>query len=568
MINHQKIKTNSKIENMKNLKLVFLSILFVVCCFTSCTNDEPVIEEQNIEESASITTSLSQLRTQFDNQGDVIPTENPTGNIVFDFCFDFVYPLNLSYNNGTSVTVNSLDDLINVIINSTEELYISGIEFPFDVETYNDDTEAIVVATISNEEEFVMLLESCDFENDFSCECTEEYNPVCVEIEAPDGETFLMTYPNACYAECDGFTEADFAENCEDDYNCPGGNDCFTFNFPITIITDNGETITVGSQEELDTVLYNVYYFDFVYSFDVTFDDGTVLSIGNEEAFLELLETCFGDNNVDDCDCDDNFDPVCVQVEENGSTIVYTFINACHAECEGFTEADFVECEDGNNPADCSEEDISSFLVECVWYINTSLYNNVNAEYVQFYQDGSLEIFSEGSNDGVNGTWDLSSNPTGEVYMFFNITDGPYDVFSQFDWTVTQCSEGFIILESGNEFIQLERDCDDNNNPGDCSEEDVAGLLVECQYWSVIINNQEYEYVFGSDGTVTVSINNDSLASGTWSTSTNGDGDAVVSINTNSDNFNSDWTFLSCSEDNIIISSSANWMSNIESGCP
>ena len=66
---------------MKNLKLAFLSVLFAVCCFTSCTNDEPVIEEQNIEESASITTSLSQLRTQFDNQGDVIPTENPTGKL-------------------------------------------------------------------------------------------------------------------------------------------------------------------------------------------------------------------------------------------------------------------------------------------------------------------------------------------------------------------------------------------------------------------------------------------------------------------------------------------------------
>nr|WP_321243490.1 hypothetical protein [uncultured Psychroserpens sp.] len=438
---------------MKNLKLAFLSVLFVVCCFTSCTNNEPVVEEQNIEESASITTSLSQLRTQFDNQGDVIPTENPTGNIVFDFCFDFVYPINLSYNNGTTVTVNNLEDLIDVTINSTNDLYIDGIEFPFDVEVYNDETDAIETATINNEEEFIVLLESCDFNDGFDCECTEEYAPVCVEITAPDGETFLMTYPNACYAECDGFTENDFAENCEEDYNCPGGTDCFSFNFPLTIITDNGDTITVGSQEELDTVLYNVYYFDFVYSFDVTLEDGTVLTIGNEEAFIELLETCFGGNDGgNDCGCDEVFDPVCVQYEENGEVIIEVFANACYAECEGFTENDFVEC----------------------------------------------------------------------------------------------------------------------GNQSGCSEEDVSILMVACQFWTVTIGDQEYTYIFGSDGTVTVNLDNEMITTGTWSTSISNDGLVVVNINTESGNFTSDWTVYDCNENNPTgpnVVSSAAWITNIESGC-
>jgi hypothetical protein len=437
---------------MKNLKLAFLSVLFVAFCFTSCTNDEPVIEEQNIEESASITTSLEQLRTQFNSEGDVIPTENPTGNIVFDFCFDFVYPLNLSYNNGTTVTVNNLDELIDVTISSTEELYIDGIEFPFNVEVYSETEDAIVVDTINNEDEFFSLLESCDFDNDFDCECTEEYNPVCVEITAPDGETFLMTYPNPCYAECDGFTEADFAENCEEDYNCPGGTECFTFNFPLTIITDNGDTITVGSQEELDTVLYNVYYFDFVYSFDVTLEDGTVLTIGNEEALIALLTDCFG-GDINDCGCEEVFDPVCVQYEEeDGEVYVQVFPNACYAECEGFTASDFIECEDDNSPTECTEENVSE-------------------------------------------------------------------------------------------------------------------LLVACQFWSVVIGGEEYLYVFGMDGTVTVSINDDSLVTGTWATSTSAVGEAIVNINTSSDNFSSDWTFLNCSIDDIVVVSSASWMSNIQSGC-
>jgi hypothetical protein len=346
--------------------------------------------------------------------------------------------------------VNSLEDLVVVMINSTDELYVNGIAFPFDVETYNDNTDAIEVVTINNEDEFINLLENCDFD-EFDCECFEVYDPVCVEIEAPDGESFTLTYSNACYAACDGFTENDFIENCNDDYNGPGENDCFSFNFPLTIITDDGNTVTVNSQEELDTALYNSYYFDFVYSFDVTLNDGTLLTIGNEEAFIELLDSCFGD---DDCICTDEANPVCVQYEENGELIILVFPNACYAECEGFTSNDFVECEDINNPSGCSEEDIE-------------------------------------------------------------------------------------------------------------------GLLVECQFWTVTIGDQGYTYVFGSDGIVNVSQNNDPITSGTWEVFTDPAGGGVgVEINTNSGNFSNAWLFFDC--DNPAgpeVVSTANWITNIESGC-
>ncbi|MEH6535561.1 MAG: hypothetical protein V7719_04155 [Psychroserpens sp.] len=500
----------------RNFKLFLLSFALIAAFFTSCTNDEPVIEEQNIDESASITASLSELRLQFNNQGNMIPDENPTGNIVFDFCFDFVYPLDLSYNNGTTVTVNNLEDLIVVIINSNDDLYVNGIAFPFDVETYDDDSDAIVVVTINNEEEFVDLLEDCDFDEIDDCICTQDYNPVCVEVEAPDGETFLMTYPNACAAECDGFTENDFAENCEEDYNCPGGTECFTFNFPLTIITDNNETITVNSQEELDNSLYNAYYFDFVYPFDVTLtddddDENEVVTINNVEEFEDLLEDCF-DYDDDDCDCenvagpavcvqietgsgieiitllnacvaeclgydsedfvncqdenecieclDQEIDPVCVQVETpNGGVEIIVFPNACYAECEGFDADDFVDCEDDNNGADCSEEDISAILEECLWYAGTNLINTFIADTFTFNEDGTITITNTESEDTLTGTWETSSNPNGVVFVFLTLP-APYDVISQYDWTVVACNEAFIQLESGNNFLAFERECE------------------------------------------------------------------------------------------------------------
>ena len=91
---------------MKNFKLSIFSVLIVLLAFTSCTNEETIVDtQQNTEESESIVTTLSRLNQQYDDNGNVDEAENPAGNIVFDFCFDFVYPINLSFNTGTTVTV-------------------------------------------------------------------------------------------------------------------------------------------------------------------------------------------------------------------------------------------------------------------------------------------------------------------------------------------------------------------------------------------------------------------------------------------------------------------------------
>mgnify|MGYP003681890981 CR=1 FL=1 len=438
--------------------------LFLV---TACTNDEPASEDQQqTEESQSITTALNRLNNQFDDYGNIIETDNPAGNVVFDFCFDFVYPLTLSYNNGTTVTVNDLDGIIDIILSSTDDLYISGVAFPFDVETFNNDTDAIEIVTINNEEEFIDLLESCDFDDFETCECTEEYNPVCVEVSDPNGETFTITYPNACFAECDGFTEDDFLESCEDDYNCPGGNGCFEFNFPITIITDDNETVTVNSQEELDSVLYDAYYFDFVYPFTVTLnddddDDDEIVTINSAEDLEELIEECFDDYDDGNYDCeeceDEPIEPVCIEyTTASGETIVEVFPNMCFALCLGFSQEDVVECE--NNPSYCSDEDLADYLEECEWLATSSLNPNNNAGIFTFSEDRTVSVAIDGTT--ITGTWELSSNPsTDQVFMFISLP-APYEEVSNLDWTVVECNEDFILLESNNEFLSFESSCD------------------------------------------------------------------------------------------------------------
>ncbi|WP_299523144.1 hypothetical protein [Winogradskyella sp.] len=448
---------------MKKIKLGFLSFTFALLALTSCTNNEPVVQDQQVtEESQSIVTSLNQLSQQVDPNGNFTSQSNPAGNVVFDFCFDFVYPLTLSYNNGTTVTVESLNDLVNVILNSNQELFVNGIAFPFDVEVYNEDTDAIVIVTIDDEDDFIDLLDDCDFDDFEECACYEVYDPVCVEITDPNGEVFVITYPNDCYAACDGFDEDDFIEDCENDYY-PGDLFCFEFNFPLDIVIDGDTIVTVDSLEDLGNAIYDVYDFNFVYPFDVTTEDG-IETIEDEDDFEDLLEDCYDDYDDDDpyeeCDeCDDEeFDPVCIEISTATGTEIVVFPNICYAICEGFTQNDVVEDCDNNGAQDCDENDIVSNLVECEWYAYSSLLSQGSELDMTFNSNGTLTVELE-DDTTISGTWEIVSNPSGELFMSFALAE-PLDAISNLDWTVVQCGEEFILLESNNEFIALEKDCD------------------------------------------------------------------------------------------------------------
>jgi hypothetical protein len=450
-----------KISMMKNFKLYLLSFVLIIGFLTSCSNNESVVEEQNIDETEAITTTLSRLAGQFDGQGNIVAASNPSGNIVFDFGFDFVYPLNLSFNNGTVVAVNNLEELISIIINSTENLYISGIEFPFDVEVYNEETDSIEVITINSEDEFFDLINNLDWDTQDSCVCTEDYSPVCVQVSDPNGESFVIAYPNECYALCDGFTANDFVENCADDYNNAGGFDCFELNFPITIFTDENQTITVNSQSELDNALYNAYYFDFVYPFEVINQAGEIITINSGEEIIALLEDCYDIvTGPGDCDCpNDAIDPVCVQIENpNGLLELFVFPNACIAECEGFSSENFVDCENVNNP-DCQDQDYIENLVNCAHFVYPL--NNGNGGPDEsfifvFNANGTINIQSIDGNYTTTGTWELGdTNVNGDQSLI--ITEALGDLNDV--WGITGCDAQFVYMYSAAQNYVIDVQC-------------------------------------------------------------------------------------------------------------
>ena len=140
---------------MKSIKLkAFLLILaaFTLTLFT-CENTDETPQDQDTD-NTFLMRSMSELMGQFDDNGDSDDTQNPSGNMVMDFCFEFVFPIDFYLSNNTITTINSIEELVEVLINSDDDLYINDISYPFDVLVFNDDTNSIESLTIENDEVF------------------------------------------------------------------------------------------------------------------------------------------------------------------------------------------------------------------------------------------------------------------------------------------------------------------------------------------------------------------------------------------------------------------------------
>jgi hypothetical protein len=309
----------------KYIKFIFGILLILVISF-ACTNDDSNIELAEVHQSISIQNALNQLRNYYHEDGTINEDMNPTNNLVFDFCFEFVYPLSLSYNNEVIVTVNSIDELVSVIINSSQELYIDGVVFPFDVTLYDVESNELVVQTINNEEEFSNLIAGCYF-ND-PCICTEEYDPVCVEIIANDS-VMVITFPNSCYAFCEGFTESDLV-NCENNTECTIYDlevitgDCNSDNtYNMTI---NFQYEEIGGQEFFDLYARND---ELIGYFPLSSLPLTIINFPSSGEDYDFVKVCINDN-PDCCKEIEWLPPSCIG---QGSNCEITSLDLVAGEC-------------------------------------------------------------------------------------------------------------------------------------------------------------------------------------------------------------------------------------------
>ncbi|HEU0137598.1 MAG TPA: hypothetical protein VFQ50_09930 [Flavobacterium sp.] len=117
------------------------------------------------------------------------------------FCFDIVFPINISMPDGADITVESMVEL-EALANSSSD-FQGEIDFPISV-LYDGQT-----VVLNNVYDFYEMLDNCD-----QCICTADYAPVCVQT--PLG---VVEYGNICFAICAGFTQDDFVM-CGPTNNC------------------------------------------------------------------------------------------------------------------------------------------------------------------------------------------------------------------------------------------------------------------------------------------------------------------------------------------------------------
>lgn len=247
--------------------MMFAFVMIGLLTFTSCQKE--ALEPNNTEDvlNSDILASgglagLTQGGRDEDGQEDGISGED----------FEIQYPVEVVFPDGTTTTVNSDDELFTLIEDWFEENdpgdddEVPTLVFPVSVTLENG-----TVVTIDSEGELDDLIEEY-FEYDEDYEDYEDYE------------------------------EGDLGDLQE----------CFTIEYPITIVLPDGSSNPVNDLEEAETVLDAFYETNededehpaFAYPINVTFEDGTTEVLNDEDEFEELVEECFG--FYDDCNDDDD----------------------------------------------------------------------------------------------------------------------------------------------------------------------------------------------------------------------------------------------------------------------
>src|SRR6478672_12067889 len=137
---------------MKKIKILVLLVTIAVATFYSCTDNNPIENEMVTQKSIAARTAMNELKI-----ANGISDKDANSTASNPFCFEFVYPITLSYNTGTTVSVSSLQGLLTILAGETSSLYIDGISFPFQV------MHGGAIQTINTEGQFISLLISCGF---------------------------------------------------------------------------------------------------------------------------------------------------------------------------------------------------------------------------------------------------------------------------------------------------------------------------------------------------------------------------------------------------------------------
>lgn len=187
---------------------------------------------------------------------------------VFSDCFQINYPLTLIYADGTNQVVNSVDDMAKVVRSPDRQAFI--FQFPVSITTQNEERKEI--ATV------------------------EELNQVvktCLENWQENRNDWEDIWDDTGWDEI----------NWDEDFRHLGFmEDCFQFNYPISVSFENKDDLTVNNDDEFKRILYSTIQ-DFFndnrlgsseinFPLSVTLNNGSLQTLQNEDEIWKLMEDC------------------------------------------------------------------------------------------------------------------------------------------------------------------------------------------------------------------------------------------------------------------------------------
>lgn len=262
---------------------------------------------------------------------------------------------------------------------------------------------------------------------------------------------------------------------------------CFSVNLPVTIVV-NGITITIDTLEDLELIEEIFDEFD---------SDDDILE------FLFPITVILND-----------YDEILIENENQ----LEAFID----ECVGEEEDEVIECIDFQYP------------------ISFSIYNTdfQIIDTVIIESDEQLYEFLENLQNDIDEVVLASLNfPVTMVYSNGNTVE------------VNNNNElEAAINEAGD-------DCDEEEEEDDCSEQEVDAYLVEC-YWNIVSFNGDDNFIdkdiyFNTNGSLEIVSENNTVATGNWSTSMSDEGVIVTlsELTAFDGDLGGEWFVYECDDD-------------------
>jgi hypothetical protein len=214
---------------MKNIKLLLVLVTLSSVTLFSCSDNNSVEKEAVVpSKSVSLRTHLSKMKIN----------HNIDGKTATD-TFTFLFPVTFSYTNGTTVTVESNQALLNLLANETQTLYLDGVAFPFQIVVASDNS----TTTVTTESGYETVLENNNIPT---------VNSIATQ------------------------------------------STCFNFIYPISVIDQNNQPVVINNDTELASYASTHNPINFVYPF-------TVLAIDSQGVTTVIVDNLYDFLNLNIC---------------------------------------------------------------------------------------------------------------------------------------------------------------------------------------------------------------------------------------------------------------------------